>query len=225
MQLINVIKRLFFYPLGILKAIHILGKNGSRDFVNKTRFKNVIIDDGVCIDAQSLINERTHLLSNCMINNSVIGSYTYIGKNSIVQNTTIGKFCSIANDVCIGLGKHPIQHFSTSTLFYRIKNTLKIDLIDSDLVFNEYENINIGHDVWIGSKAIIMDGVSIGHGAIIAANSVVTKDVPPYTIVGGVPAKIIKHRFDENKIKTLLEIKWWDDDLIKIKNKISILNK
>lgn len=224
MKVKHLIKRILFYPLGILKAIHVLGKNGSRDFANKTRFKHVIIDDGVCIDAQSLINERNHLLSNCMINNSVIGSYSYIGRNSIVQNTTIGKFCSIANDVFIGLGKHPAHHFSTSPLFYKRKNILDIDLITDDLAFNEYEKIFIGNDVWIGARAIILDGVTIGHGAIIAANSVVTKDVPPYAIVGGVPAKILKYRFGDKKIEKLLKSKWWENSLENINSNLLELN-
>ena len=105
------------------------------------------------------------------------------------------------------------------------KNTLKIDLVDTDLDFDEYENIIVGNDVWIGARAIIMDGVKINNGAIVAANSVVTKDVPAYAIVGGVPAKILKYRFNEKKIETLLNTEWWDDDLQTIKSKINNLNR
>ncbi len=224
MNIKHLINRILFYPLGILKAIHLLGKNGSRDFVNKTRFKHVIIDDGVCIDSKSMIHEHSHILSNCTINNSNIDSYTYIGKNGIIQNANIGKFCSIANDVCIGLGKHPIDYFSTSPLFYRINNPLNIKLIDENSKFNEYEEITIGHDVWLGARAIVLDGISIGHGVIIAANSVVTKDVPPYAIVGGVPAKVIKYRFDTSQIEKLLNSRWWEKevDVIIKNNKSSV---
>jgi chloramphenicol O-acetyltransferase type B len=225
MKLRNIIYRIILYPFGILKSIHTLGKNGSRDFNNKVRFKNVIIDDGVCIDFKAVIKPNVHLLSNCIINNANIDSYSYVGKNSMVQNASIGKFCSISNDVFIGLGSHPTDYFSTSPIFYKKKNIIEIDLISQDYPFQEYENIKIGNDVWIGAKAIVLDGITIGHGAVVAANAVVTKDVPPYAIVGGVPAKILKYRFNDEKIKILLKSNWWDDDLIVIRNKISDLNK
>jgi chloramphenicol O-acetyltransferase type B len=224
MKLKNIINRILLYPFGLLKSLHVLGKNGSRDFNNKFRFKNVIIDDGVCIDFKALIKPNVHLLSNCIINNTNIDSYTYVGKNTIVQNAVIGKFCSISNDVFIGLGSHPIDYFSTSPIFYRKKNIIEIDLILKDYSFQEYENIKIGNDVWIGAKAIVLDGITIGHGAVVAANAVVTKDIPPYAIVGGVPAKILKYRFNDTKIKKLLESNWWDNDLEAIKNKIEDLN-
>ena len=211
--------------MGIIKGIHNLGLNHSRDFYNKLKFNKSIIDAGCAIDEKSKINKHSHILSNCIINNSIINSYTYVGRNSIIQNTSIGKFCSLANDVCIGLGKHPLDNFSTSTIFYRRQNTLNIRLIDKDLSFVEYGKITIGHDVWIGARAIILDGVTIGNGAVIAANSVITKEVPPYAIVGGVPAKIIKYRFNENKIKEMLDTKWWDWNLDEIKKNMNLLNK
>mgnify|MGYP006077533253 CR=1 FL=1 len=225
MSILKIVKRLVFYPLGILKGIHQLGVNHSRDIYNKRRFKKSIIDKECSIDEYSKIDAFSHILSNTIINKSTIRSYSYVGRNCIVQNATIGKFCSIANDVFLGLGKHPIENFSTSPLFYRKKNTLKIDLVDTDLDFDEYENIIVGNDVWIGARAIIMDGVKINNGAIVAANSVVTKDVPAYAIVGGVPAKILKYRFNEKKIETLLNTEWWDDDLQTIKSKINNLNR
>jgi acetyltransferase-like isoleucine patch superfamily enzyme len=212
------IKRIFLLPIGLLKKVFEIANEGARDFENKNRFKNTIIDKGCCIDSKSIIHPNVHLLENCIINNSAVQSYTYLGKNCLVQNTSIGKFCSIANDVLIGLGKHPMDLFSTSTLFYRKANTLKIDLIDRNIDFEEYDSISIGHDVWIGARVIIMDGVTIGNGAILAANAVVVKDVPPYAVVGGVPAKIIKYRFPANKIEELVEQKWWMWDLEKIKN-------
>ena len=141
-----------------------------------------------------------------------------MGKNCLVQNTSIGKFCSIANDVLIGLGNHPLDLLSTSPLFYRRNNPLKISFLTKEFEIIEYKPISIANDVWIGTRSIIMDGVSIGNGAVIAANSVVTKDVPPFAIVGGIPAKIIKYRFPENKIEEMLAQKWWIWDLDKIKN-------
>lgn len=90
--------------------------------------------------------------------------------------------------------------------------------------FEEYEIVTIGHDVWIGMRAIVLDGITVGNGAVIAANSVVTKDVPPYAIVAGIPARIIKYRFDGDKIDKLEDSKWWELNLKEIKQKISDLN-
>ncbi|SHG28825.1 Acetyltransferase (isoleucine patch superfamily) [Flavobacterium fluvii] len=220
----NNIFRLLLLPLGLFYRLFFIALDGSRDLSNKMHYRKSIIDKGCCIDSYTTIEPYCHILDDVFIANSSIASYSYIGKHSIVQNATIGSFCSIANDVFIGTGKHPIDHFSTSTLFYRKKNTFNIELVSSNLVFDEYEKIKIGSDVWIGTRAIILDGISIGHGAIIAANSVVTKDVPPYAIVGGIPAKIIKYRFDDFKIKKLIESDWWSLSLNEIKQKIRSLN-
>ena len=211
------IKRIVLLPFGLIKKLLEVANEGARDIENKLRFKNAIIDKGCSFDSKSKLHPNVHVLENCIINNSEINSYTYLGKNCLVQNTTIGKFCSIANEVLIGLGAHPMDNFSTSPLFYRKKNTFNINLIDKDLDFVEYKKTTIKNDVWIGARVIILDGVTIGNGAIIASGSVVTKDVVDYTIVAGVPAKVIKNRVTDSKIKELLELKWWEWDLEKIK--------
>ena len=142
-----------------------------------------------------------------------IGKYTYCDKSCYVGNnkTTIGKYCSIGRNVSISPGNHPLNFLSTSPYFYRGF----LDWNESKL--DEYENMStpcsIGNDVWIGQNAFIKDGVIVGDGAVIAAGAVVVKDVPPYAIVGGVPAKVIKYRFNEDTIKKLLELKWWDIDV------------
>jgi chloramphenicol O-acetyltransferase type B len=209
----KVIIRFFLLPIGLLRYFGKLSISGSRDIYNKIKFNEAIIDGGCCINDTSIIHPKVRLLDNCIINNSVIDSYTYLGKNCLVQNTRIGKFCSIANEVMIGLGNHPLNLLSTSPLFYRWDNPLNIKLTKDDLDIIEYKPITIGNDVWIGARSIIIDGVSIGHGAVIAANSVVTKDIPPYAIVAGVPSKIIKYRFEEKKIAELIESKWWEKRL------------
>jgi acetyltransferase-like isoleucine patch superfamily enzyme len=216
----NKIKRIFLLPFGFIKKALEIANEGARDLENKIRFKNTIIDKGCCIDPNSIIHPNVHLLENSIINNSEIHSYTYLGKNCLVQNTSIGKFCSIANEVLLGLGNHPLDLLSTSPLFYRVLNPLQISLIKKDFDLIEYKPISIGNDVWIGTRSIIMDGVSIGHGAVIATNSVVTKDIPPYAVVGGVPAKIIKYRFPTGKIEEIIRSKWWESSI----DKISILN-
>ncbi|MFB6341486.1 DapH/DapD/GlmU-related protein [Saccharicrinis sp. FJH62] len=207
-------------PLGFIKKLSDLTKSGTRDITNKIRFKGAKIDSSCSIDSKTVIHSNAHILGNSIINNCSISSYSYIGRNCLVQNTKIGKFCSIANDVFIGLGTHPTDYFSTSPLLYRKKNTFGLSLVDEDKAFDEYREIEIENDVWIGARAIILDGVKIGNGAIVASNSVVTKDVPPYAIVGGVPAKVLKFRFDVEKIDELNAMQWWNWDLNTIKDKM-----
>lgn len=220
----KIITRILLLPLGLIKKIIELSNTGARDIQNKKRFKGAVIDNNVCINQNSIIHSFTHIFSNCILNNSIIESYSYIGRNCLVQNATIGKFCSIANDVFIGLGKHPLDLFSTSPIFYRIDNPLKFKLVEEEYDMEEYSPITIGHDVWIGARAIILDGVSIGNGAVVAANAVVTKNVPDYAIVVGSPAKVLRYRFTEDKIKRLIKSEWWKDDLNTIKTKVNELN-
>lgn len=153
------------------------------------------------------------LYSNSKLKSVNIGDFSYISHNTQIMNTDIGKFCSIGPNVKCGLGIHPSRNFvSTHPIFFSAKKQSQITFSDKDY-FVEYKKISIGNDVWIGYGAIILDGAEIGDGAIIAAGSVVTKDVSPYAIVGGVPAKLIRYRFEEKMIKTLLEDKWWDKDV------------
>lgn len=142
-----------------------------------------------------------------------LGDLTFIGNNSSINDTIIGKYCCIASDVLIGLGKHPSKDFvSSHPVFYSTRCQAQIAFADKNY-FKEYSETIIGNDVWIGARAIIVGGIRVGNGAIIAAGAVVTKDVPPYAIVGGVPAKIIKYRFSEQDIALLMGMKWWDSDI------------
>lgn len=217
--------RCLLLPFGLLLKLYELAIEGARDIQNKLRFRDSIIDRRCCINSASKIGENCHILENCLVLNSTIKSYSYIGRNSIVQNTSIGSFCSIANDVFIGLGAHPLEHFSTSPLFYRVSNIFNLKLIDTDYKFSEYRPIEIGNDVWIGARVIVLDGVKIGNGAIIAANAVVTKDVPPYAVVGGVPAKIIRYRFSQEKIEKFLKLQWWTWPLDNIQKQMKELSQ
>ncbi|GAP67737.1 bacterial transferase hexapeptide [Bacteroidales bacterium 6E] len=130
---------------------------------------------------------------------TIIGDYTFIGKSTLITKSKIGNYCSIAPDVKIGLGEHDYTRISTSVRF--------IDHIYEDLTKND---CNIGNDVWIGAGAVILRGVTIGDGAIVGANAVVTKNIPPFSIAVGVPAKIIKYRFPESKIIRIQESNWWN---------------
>lgn len=155
----------------------------------------------------------------CNLHSVKISEYSYVGYSTSINYCKIGKYCSIGADVKIGLSKHPLTHVSTSPIFYSDKNYLGVKLVDGTQ-FKEVDEVIIGNDVWIGSNAIVMGGIIIGDGAVIGAGSVVTKNVEPYSIVGGVPAKIIKYRFTGEEIKSLLNIKWWDWGLDEIKKNI-----
>jgi acetyltransferase-like isoleucine patch superfamily enzyme len=144
--------------------------------------------------------------------NTKIGDFTYLAKNVSVMNCTFGKFCSIAQGVCIGLGNHPSSRFvSTHPAFFSPLKQCGYSFTEESH-FNEMGTNWVGNDVWIGVNAIVLNNITIGDGAIIGAGAVVTKDVPPYAIAVGCPARIIKYRFDETRIKALLKFKWWDRD-------------
>jgi len=149
-----------------------------------------------------------------------LGNYTYIGANTQILNCKeIGNFCSISHDVKIGLDNHALDHISTSPIFYSpSRKWVKQATHKADAP------TIIGADVLISANVNIMSGVSIGTGAVIGANSFVNKDVPPYAIVAGIPAKIIKYRFDENTIARLLKSEWWCLDKTKLMHYADIFN-
>ncbi len=140
-----------------------------------------------------------------------MGAFSYC-YSSLPENTVVGRYCSIAAGVKVLGSQHPIERFTTSTVTYS-----KYPFILSDwgalkqVEFNgESEDpITIGNDVWIGGDVILKPGITIGDGAVIAQNALVTKDIPPYTIVGGIPAKKIRDRFDKKSVSDLLRLEWW----------------
>ncbi|MED0654831.1 CatB-related O-acetyltransferase [Anoxybacillus geothermalis] len=164
--------------------------------------------DSFYVDRTLKISKGARINKGVIIGKNVtIGEYTYINNNSVIFNTKIGKFCSISYNCMIGLPDHPIKHISTSPFIYSENNILQIPRS-----FEESKNQTIiGNDVWIGAGAIVMSGVSIGDGAIIGAGSIVTKDVPPYAIAVGNPAKVIKMRFDKNQISFLEQFEYWNN--------------
>ena len=144
----------------------------------------------------------------------ILGDYSYIsGPGSYIEAAVIGKFCSIARNVTIGVSAHNFNWLTTHPIIV----SSDYGFIDSNVKEPQKSIPIIGNDVWIGMNSIIMRGVTIGDGAVIAAHSVVTKDIEPYSIVGGNPAKHIKYRFSKDIIEKLLQIQWWNwtDDEIK----------
>ena len=132
---------------------------------------------------------------------TMLGSYNYVGRYTTISASLIGNYCSIADNVTIGPGEHPLDEASTNCLLL-INCGIPVNLIEKDVV--------IENDVWIGTNAVILRGVRIGTGAVIAANAVVTKDVPEYAIVAGVPARILRYRIEKNDAVKLLDSKWWE---------------
>ncbi|HBR11198.1 MAG TPA: acetyltransferase [Chryseobacterium sp.] len=150
---------------------------------------------------------------NVTIINSSIDDFSYVSEGSVICETKMGKFCSIGPNVRIAPGKHPTHTFVSThpSIYSNPFNLLKN--FSSKNNFKYTAQVIIGNDVWIGANSIIIDGVKICDGAIIAANSVVTNDVEPYNIVGGSPAKPLKKRFENEEIEFLLELKWWNHSL------------
>lgn len=133
--------------------------------------------------------------------------HSFCGYDCEIYNTDIGSFCSIANEVVIGGSNHPMDWVSTSPVFYEGRDSVRIKFAEH--VREKPNKTIIGHDVWIGQKALIKQGLQIGTGAVIGMGSVVTKSVPPYAVVAGNPASIIRYRFDEDTIAKLLKSRWW----------------
>ena len=166
-------------------------------------------------------NNKTSFERNIVVHkhaniaNTYIGRNTYIGCRSNLSGCKIGRFCSLSSDIEVVSATHPSSVFvSTSPSFFSTlkqngQSFVKQNKFDEHLVVDGYTSI-IGNDVWIGTNVIIKGGVTIGDGAIVAMGAVVTTDVPPYAIVGGVPAKVIKYRFIDDQIKKLMEVQWWD---------------
>lgn len=162
-----------------------------------------------CRIVNTQVDKRAKLKPTYHIENSSIDRYTYVGRNSTVYGTRIGGFCSIGNNFTCGLGIHPTDKLSTSPMFYSTLKQNGITLSGSDKI-EELLPVEIGNDVFIGENVTILSGVTVGNGAIVGAGAVVTNDVPPYAIVGGVPAKTIRYRFTSEQIEALQQIQWWN---------------
>lgn len=165
-------------------------------------------------DASWQIEQPVNIVGKARLKGPVgIGRYTYVNEGSIVYpKTIIGRYCSIGKGTEIGAPSHPVSRLTTSPVTYNFRGTFKgHETPFPQIPFDERPgNTVIGSDVWIGSRVIVLAGVKIGHGAIVAAGAIVARDVEPYTIVGGVPAKPIKMRFPPDIVEGLLAGRWWE---------------
>jgi acetyltransferase-like isoleucine patch superfamily enzyme len=163
---------------------------------------------GKCI-VNSNIDRTSVIGTGCNVVRTLMKKYSYCGNDCQIVNAEIGAFCSISDHVFIGGAEHPMNWVSTSPVFQNVRHSgpkkrfAKFNLPKSKTTI-------IGNDVWIGHGVTIKQGVTIGDGAVIGSNALVTKDVLPYTVVGGVPAKTIKYRFPQEVIDRLEEVQWWN---------------
>lgn len=164
------------------------------------RISNQLFGTNYALNSTNIIEDNVLLDKSVVLMSHVkIGRGTYLRRDVFVDDyVEIGRYCSIANDAIIGPSEHPIENFSTHPISYDVENYP-----------GKETKTKIGNDVWIGTRAIIKKGVTIGDGAVVAAGAVVTKNVPPYAIVAGVPTKIIKYRFEPEIIQKLIELEWW----------------
>lgn len=158
----------------------------------------------------SFIHKTSSVAAGTQFINLSMDRHSFCGYDCIIINTSIGSFCSIAGKCEIGGQSHSVDWLSTSPVFNRNKDQIKQKYSYHE--YNASQNTYIEHDVWIGSRSLIKAGVKIGVGAVVGMGSVVTKDIPPYEIWAGNPAKFIKKRFSDEIISELLRVKWWEFD-------------
>ena len=177
-----------------------------------SKFPGVHFESGAGAFGACRFEDGVKVGPNTILRDCSVGRFTYFAADSVILNSQIGAFCSIGPEIRIGLGRHPTRDYvSTYPSFYSPHPSGRITFgVSTD--FPEYLPIEIGNDVLISSRCIILDGVKIGDGAIVGAGAVVTRDVADYTVVAGSPARVVRRRFTDEKIAFLRELRWWERD-------------
>lgn len=168
----------------------------------------------LCVLQEAFADKTAAICSGVKFYRGKIGKYSYIGNNSFVIDTDIGNFTSISTDCYIGGTSHPTDWVSTSPVFHKWGNIMKKNFSYHE--FEIFKKTVIGNDVWIGNRVMIKAGVKIADGAVVGMGSIVTKNIGPYEIWAGNPAKFIRKRFDDETINELLNTEWWNWDDEKI---------
>lgn len=157
----------------------------------------------------SVLGDHIRLQARASLTDSTLGRCSYVGLETRLNRVEAGSFVSIGPRSLLGYGEHPLDLLSTAPAFYSPSRQCGLSF-SAGTGFEERRTIRIGHDVWIGAHVFVRDGVTLGDGAIVAAGAVVTADVPPYAIVGGVPAKVLRTRFSPEMSERLRSLAWWN---------------
>ncbi len=212
--------------IGIIRKLHFI------IYKLQQKRNHVIIEKKARVTTDTFFEGHNVVHSNAYVFCSSIGKGSYIHENSIIKRCKIGRFCSIGPNVIIVEGNHPTRTYvSTHPLTYSNKQMAGLSF-GANSEFEEYSYTDtehkyfceIGNDAWIGNSALIINGCQIGNGAIVASGAVVTKDVPPYAVVAGVPARIMRFRFDDATIKELESFEWWNKNDEWITDNIDLFN-
>jgi acetyltransferase-like isoleucine patch superfamily enzyme len=230
----DVIRAEYLKEVDISKYFIIVATAYYREIFNQLNEFELIENEHYMQIYEGGIDEET--TTTRVVEGVKVGRYTYgyrkhCHSNSLLKE--IGAFTSINESVRIGEVNHPLNFITTHPILYIAEGQILgyegvPGILDEDDVIDVYnipsnKKIMIGNDVWIGANAILLPGITIGDGAVIGAGAVVTKDVPPYAIVGGVPAKLIRYRFSPDEIEILLRVKWWNWDIADIRSKAHLL--